>query len=78
MDLRTEKVVVATARSRGPGSMTLPAEGVRSRLSDHVNRDDLTFFTIEDAELTPLDGGDARTVPVLMLARAHARLVIPG
>jgi hypothetical protein len=78
MDLRKEKVVVETDRYRVTGSMTLPAEGFRSRLSDHVNRDDLTFFTIEDAELTPLDGGASRTVSVLMLARAHARLVIPG
>lgn len=78
MDLRKEKVVVETDRYRVTGSMTLPAEGFRSRLSDHVNRDDLTFFTIEDAELVPLDGGEGRTVPVLMLARAHARLVIPG
>ena len=54
MDLRKEKVVVETDRYRVTGSMTLPAEGFRSRLSDHVNRDDL------------------------MLARAHARLVIPG
>jgi hypothetical protein len=78
MDLRKEKVVVETDRYRVTGSMTLPADGFRSRLSDHVNRDDLTFFTIEDAELTPLDGGPARTVAVLMLARAHTRLVIPG
>jgi hypothetical protein len=78
MDLRKEKVVVETDRYRVTGSMTLPAEGFRSRLSDHVNRDDLTFFTIEDAELTPLDGGEPRTVSVLMLAREHVRLVIPG
>lgn len=78
MDLRKERVVVETDRYRVTGSMTLPADGFRSRLSDHVNRDDLAFFTIENAELTPLDGGPARTVAVLMLARAHARLVIPG
>lgn len=78
MDLRKERVVVETDRYRVTGSMTLPAEGFRSRLSDHVNRDDLAFFTIEDAELTPLDGGPAWTAPVLMLARAHARLVIPA
>jgi len=78
MDLRKENVVVETDRYRVTGSMTLPADGFRSRLSDHVNREDLTFFTIEDAELVALDGGEARTVPVLMLARAHARLVIPG
>jgi hypothetical protein len=78
MDLRKEKVVVETDRYRVTGSMTLPAEGFRSRLSDHVNREDLTFFTIEDAELTPLDGGVSWSAPVLMLARTHARLVIPA
>jgi hypothetical protein len=78
MDLRKEKVVVETDRYRVTGSMTLPAEGFRSRLSDHVNREDLTFFTIVDAELEPLDGGERWTAPVLMLARAHVRLVTPG
>jgi hypothetical protein len=77
MDLRKEKVVVETDRYRVTGLMTLPAEGFRSRISDHVNRDDLTFFTIVDAELTPLDGGESWTAPVLMLAREHTRLVIP-
>ncbi len=78
MDLRKEKVVVETDRYRVTGSMTLPAEGFRSRLSDHVNREELAFFTIEDAELTPLDGGESRSASVLMLAREHVRLVIPG
>ncbi|MEX1141626.1 MAG: hypothetical protein WD993_03220 [Thermoleophilaceae bacterium] len=78
MDLRKESVLVETDRYRVTGLMTLPAEGFRSRLSDHINRDDLAFLTIEDAELTPLDGGDAWTTPVLMLARDHVRLVTPA
>lgn len=78
MDLRKEKVVVETDRYRVTGFMTLPAEGFRSRLSDHINREDLTFFTIEEAELAPLDGGESWTAPVLMLARAHVRLVRPA
>jgi hypothetical protein len=77
MDLRKEKVVVETDRYRVTGLMTLPAEGFRSRVSDHVNLEDLSFFTILDAELTPLDGGEAWTAPVLMLSRSHTRLVIP-
>ncbi len=77
MDLRKEQVVVETDRYRVTGRMTLPSEGYRSRLSDHINRDELEFFTIEDAELTPLDGGEKWSTPVLMLARAHVRLVIP-
>ena len=78
MDLQKQMVVVETDRYRVTGSMTLPAEGFRSRLSDHVNREELVFLTIEDAELTPLDGGESWTAPVLMLARAHVRLVTPG
>ena len=36
--------------------LTLPREGYRSRVSDHVNRRDHEFFTILDAELVALDG----------------------
>lgn len=78
MDLRKEEVVVETDRYRVTGRMTLPSEGYRSRLSDHVNRDELEFFTIEGAELTPLDGGESWSAPVLMLARSYVRLVIPS
>ena len=53
MDLRQERVVVETDRYRVDGSMTLPSEGYRSRLSDHVNRRDVDFFTIQDAVVTP-------------------------
>jgi hypothetical protein len=78
VDLRKESVAVETDRYRVTGLMTLPAEGFRSRLSDHVNREELTFLTIEDAKLTPLDGGESWSTPVLLLARAHVRLVVPG
>ncbi len=78
MDLRKETVVVETDRYRVEGSMTLPTEGYRSRLSDHVNRRDLEFFTVQDATLTPLDGGEARRVAVVMLASSHIRLIVPA
>ena len=67
-----------TDRYRIEGSLTLPREGHRSRLSDHINRREQEFFTIQDASLTPLDGsgGDWAT-PVLMLARSHIRLIVP-
>jgi hypothetical protein len=59
--------------------MTLPAEGYRSRVSDHVNRRDQEFFTILNAELVALDGsGRDWKAPVLMLARRHVRLVVPA
>ena len=67
-----------TDRYRVEGDMTLPKEGYRSRLSDHVNRRDQEFFTIQDAKLTALDGsGREWSAPVIMLARQHIRLVVP-
>ena len=39
-----------TDRYRVEGRLTLPREGHRSRLSDHINRREQEFFTILDAE----------------------------
>jgi hypothetical protein len=76
---RQERVVVETDRYRVEGMMTLPREGYRSRLSDHVNRRDQEFFTVLDAELVALDGsGRDWKAPVLMLARSHIRLIVPA
>ncbi len=78
MDLRLEQVIVETDRYRVEGSITLPKEGYRSRLSDVVNRRDLEFFTIQDAKLSRLDGsGGEWQAPVIMLARSHVRVVVP-
>jgi hypothetical protein len=79
VDVRSEKIVVETDRYRIEGSLTLPREGYRSRLSDHINRRDQEFFTILDASLIALDGsGRDWEAPVLMLARRHIRLVVPA
>jgi hypothetical protein len=79
VDLRQEQVVVETDRYRVEGNMTLPKEGYRSRLSDHINRRDQEFFTIQDARISTLDGsGGDWSAPVLMLARRHIRLIAPA
>jgi hypothetical protein len=78
VDVRQERVVVETDRYRIEGSLTLPREGYRSRLSDHINRREQEFFTIQDASLVALDGsGRDWVAPVLMLARRHIRLIVP-
>jgi hypothetical protein len=78
MDLRRAHVVIETDRYRVEGDMTLPKEGYRSRLSDHVNRRDQEFFTVQDAKLVALDGsGRDWNAPVVMVARRHIRLVVP-
>ena len=77
MDLRQERVTLETDRYRIEGEVTLPREGHRSRLSDHLNRRDQEFFTFVDAGLTRLDrSGQDWTAPVLMLARRHIRLIV--
>jgi hypothetical protein len=78
MEWRQERVVVETERYRIEGNLTLPREGYRSRLSDHLNRRDQEFFTLLEARLVRLDGtGQEWTAPVLMLARRHIRLIVP-
>jgi hypothetical protein len=78
VELRQEQVVVETDRYRVEGEMTMPREGYRSRLSDHINRRDHEFFTIQNARLAALDGsGRDWEAPVLMLARRHIRLIVP-
>ncbi len=78
MDLRHEQVVLETDRYRVEGSLTLPREGYRSRLSDYVNQREREFFSLQDAKLTALDApGQVQEVPFLMVARAHVRLVQP-
>jgi hypothetical protein len=79
MDKRQAQVVVETDRYRIEGLLTLPREGYRSRLSDHVNRRDQEFFTVQDAKLTALDGsGREWAAAVLMVARRHIRLIVPA
>ena len=71
--------MVETDRYRVEGMLTLPREGYRSRVSEHVNRRDQEFFTLLECELTALDGsGRDWKAPVLMLARRHIRLIVPA
>ena len=79
MDLRQERVVVETDRYRVEATVTLPKEGYRARLSDHLNRRDHDFLTLQDARLTALDGsGRDWETTVVMLARRHIRLIVPA
>jgi hypothetical protein len=76
MDLREEQVVLETDRYRIVGTLTLPREGYRSRLSDYVNQRDREFFAVSDARISALDDTEStRTVPFIMVARRHITLV---
>jgi hypothetical protein len=76
LDLREEQVVLETDRYRISGTLTLPREGYRSRLSDYVNQRDREFFTLSDATVTALDSPqDVRKATFLMVGRNHIRLI---
>ena len=72
-----ERVVVETDRHRIVGDVTLPREGYRSRLSEYLNRGDLDFIAMVNAELTPLNGGATETLPFVAVARTHVQLAFP-
>jgi hypothetical protein len=76
MDLREEQVVLETDRYRIVGTLTLPREGYRSRLSDYVNQRDREFFAVSDATITSLDDTEStRKAAFIMVARRHVTLV---
>jgi uncharacterized protein DUF6812 len=71
--------VVETDRHRIEGSLTLPREGFRSRLSDYVNQRDRDFFSLSDARISSLEEPDeVRAVPFVMVARHHIRILVPA
>lgn len=72
-------MVVETDRYRVEGLMTLPREGHRSRVSDHVNRRDTEFFTLVDCELVALDGsGRDWKAPGDHAGPPSIRLIVPA
>lgn len=74
---RRQRVVLETDRHMIVGDMTLPADGYQSRFSDVINRGDVAFLPIVDAEITPLAGGEAQRREFVVVAKAHIRLAHP-
>jgi Family of unknown function (DUF6812) len=72
MNLREERVMIETGRHRFTGTVQLPREGYRSRLTDHLNANDREFIALTDVEIVPLDGGAAPSrEPFVALGRRH-------
>jgi hypothetical protein len=81
MDHRTERVLLETERYRITGTITLPRDGYRSRLSDFINSPERDFLSLTDCELQVLDGhgnaGDPAARNFMAIARSHIVLVTP-
>jgi hypothetical protein len=79
METRTERVVLETPSHRIVGDLTLPREGYRSRLSDFLNRGDVNFIPLVNAEVETRNGGssDNERREFIAVARDHVQLAYP-
>jgi hypothetical protein len=77
VELRREQVVVEIEHYRIEGSLHLPAEGYRSRLSDYMNQRDAEFLPMTDCKLQTIETGQERQIKFLLIARRHVRLIAP-
>ncbi len=56
MEQRDERIIVETDRHRITGSLRLPTDGYRSRLTDSLNSSEREVLALTDVELTNLQG----------------------
>ncbi len=56
MEQRDERIIVETDRHRITGSLRLPTDGYRSRLTDYLNSSEREFLALTDVELISLEG----------------------
>jgi hypothetical protein len=77
MQFRRERVRIETARHEIEGTLQLPHEGFRSRLTDFLNAQGDDFLPLTDATVTYLGGtrGQERH-DYLALAARHVVLVV--
>lgn len=76
-DRRVERVLFETDRQRIVGDVTLPPEGYQSRFSDSLNRPDVTFIPVVNAEISSLIGGDVERRPFVVVCKSHVRVAYP-
>jgi hypothetical protein len=72
VETRPSRVVLETTRHRISGTLHLPRDGYRSRVTDFLNASDRDFLALTDAEVAPLDGsGPAERHAYVALARTQ-------
>lgn len=81
MDTRIERVVLQTPSHQITGDLSLPREGYRSRLSDFLNRGDIAFIPLVNAEILQRNGnGQSERInrSFIAVARNHVQLAYPA
>lgn len=74
---RVERIQFETDRQRIIGDVTLPPEGYQSRFSDSLNRVDIIFIPVVNAEVSSLMGGDVERLPFMVVSKSHVRVAFP-
>ena len=74
---RIERVQFETDRQRIVGDVTLPPEGYQSRFSDSLNRVDITFIPLINAEVSSIMGGDIEKRAFMVVSKSHVRVAFP-
>lgn len=77
MENRVERVILETEHNRIVGSLTMPREGYRSRLSDYLNHGDTEFIPLADAVISSLSGGESYERGFIAVNRHHIRIAYP-
>jgi hypothetical protein len=78
MNSRSQRVLLETARYRIVGTLVLPRDGYRSRLSDFLNSSDRDFISLTGVSLQVLDesgrAGETVEKDFVTVARSHVIL----
>jgi hypothetical protein len=73
-----ERIVIETVRYRITGSLRLPRDGYRSRLTDYLNSSERAFIALTDVEVASLERGSVERHPFLALSLRHVVLAMPA
>jgi hypothetical protein len=77
MHFRRERVRIETERHEIEGTLQLPHEGYRSRMTDFLNAHERDFLPLTDVAVQPLDGSRAaERHSFLALAVRHVVMVV--
>jgi hypothetical protein len=78
VEQRPARILAETDRYRITGTVRLPPEGYRSRLSDYLNTPEHTFLALTDVEISPVSGdGEPERHEFLALSLRHVVFAAP-
>jgi hypothetical protein len=77
IERRVERAAFETDDHLVVDDVTLPPAGYQARFSDSLNRDDLEFIPLTNAEITARADGRVSERPFVILNKRHVRVAYP-